>query len=213
MNTGHAELLLKSAANPRLARPEDAGVLSRLFSAAFLNDPVFDFFVRQGSQRQAAFEIFFYRLLSQRDIPQGEVWMADNGVACTIWLAPGALRSPSGLLERLRLIPFLVNVCGFSGLGRVSALMDAMEKNHPLERHFYLPFMAVDPRYQGMGLGAAILDATLRRIDGMGEAAYLENSSPRNTRLYERAGFIAQKDIAPKGCAPLVAMLRPAAKP
>jgi ribosomal protein S18 acetylase RimI-like enzyme len=57
---------------------------------------------------------------------------------------------------------------------------------------------AVDPPFQGMGLGSAILDATLKRIDETGMPAYLENSNLRNTRLYERADFVAQKTFPPK---------------
>ena len=91
--------------------------------------------------------------------------------------------------------------------------MGAMAKNHPHVRHFYLPFMAVEPRYQGMGLGSAILRATLRRIDSEGMDAYLENSNPKNKGLYERAGFVALKDIAPSGAPSLIAMLRHAQKP
>ncbi len=47
-------------------------------------------------------------------------------------------------------------------------------------------------------------------IDDAGAAAYLENSNPKNARLYERAGFVAQKNILPDGAPPLVAMWRPA---
>ena len=75
---------------------------------------------------------------------------------------------------------------------RGAAISGAMEKAHPHERHFYLFFMAVDLPFQGMGLGSAILDAMLERIDQTGLPAYLENSNVRNTRLYERAGFVAQ---------------------
>ncbi len=78
------------------------------------------------------------------------------------------------------------------------------------ERHFYLFFMAVDPPFQGKGLGSAILDATLKRIDETGMPAYLENSNMRNTRLSERAGFVAQKNISPEGAPPLIPMWRTA---
>ncbi len=57
---------------------------------------------------------------------------------------------------------------------RVAAMSGAMEKAHPREKHFYLFFMAVDPPFQGKGLGSAILDATLKRIDEMGMPTYLE---------------------------------------
>jgi GNAT superfamily N-acetyltransferase len=118
------------------------------------------------------------------------------GRACTIWLPPGARNEPSGLVEQLRLLPFYARVFGCARLG------------HPTERHFHLAFMAVSTRYQGTGSGSAILGATLKRIDDAGAAAYPENSNPKNTDLYERAGFVARKNIAPDGAPPLVAMWR-----
>ena len=87
---------------------------------------------------------------------------------------------------------------------------DAMEKNHPQEKHFYLAFIAVAPRLQGLGLGGALLDATLKRADAARMPAYLENSNPKNTRLYERAGFVTGKSISPPGAPPLIAMWRDA---
>jgi ribosomal protein S18 acetylase RimI-like enzyme len=85
---------------------------------------------------------------------------------------------------------------------------DAMEKNHPHAPHFYLAFIAAAPRFQGMGLGGALLDATIRKVDEAGAAAYLENSNPKNMKLYERAGFVARKNISPPGAPPLIAMWR-----
>ena len=87
-------------------------------------------------------------------------------------------------------------------------MSEAMDKNHPHERHFYLSFIAVAPRFQGMGLGSALLESTLARIDEAGVPAYLENSNPKNTRLYERHGFVRRKNIAPPGAPPLLAMWR-----
>ena len=49
---------------------------------------------------------------------------------------------------------------------------------------------------------------TLERVDAAGAPAYLENSNPRNTPLYQRHGFVARKNIAPHGCPPMVAMWR-----
>ena len=68
-------------------------------------------------------------------------------------------------------------------------------------------FMAVAPPFQGKGLGSAILEATLKRADELRLPAYLENSNPKNTRLYERAGFVARGNILPEG-PPLIAMWR-----
>jgi ribosomal protein S18 acetylase RimI-like enzyme len=199
---------LQAAANPRRAGPADTGALSRLFASAFLNDPVFDWIARPGPRRAAGLERFFYWLLQTRAIPSCEVWMSEDGATAAAWLPPGTQASPGGLLEQMRLLPLFVRLCGLPRIARGSAMADAMEKHHPHDEHYYLAFIAVAPRFQGMGLGSAILEATTRRADTAHMPAYLENSNPKNTRLYERMGFVTQKNISPKGAPPLMAMWR-----
>ena len=200
--------LLAAASAPRRASDADAAVLARLFAAAFTTDPVFNWMARPGPRRAQVLEQFFFWLLKTRAIPFGEVWMSSDGNVCAAWLPPETPASPGGFLEQMRLLPLFVRLCGFPRLLRGSAMAEAMEKNHPREKHYYLAFIAVAPRLQGMGLGAAMLEATVKRADEMGVPAYLENSNPRNAKLYERAGFVARKSISPAGAPPLIAMWR-----
>ena len=202
--------LLAAASQPRRATANDAGVLARLFAAAFTADPVMNWIARPGAKRARALEQFFFWLLTVRAIPYGEVWMSADGGVCAAWLPPGAEASPGSFVEQMKLLPMFLRLCGFPRLLRGSAMGDAMEKNHPHEKHFYLAFIAVAPRLQGLGLGGAMLEATVRRADEARVPAYLENSNPKNTRLYERAGFVAGKNIAPAGAPPLIAMWRAA---
>jgi ribosomal protein S18 acetylase RimI-like enzyme len=201
---------LQAATNPRRAKPSDTPQIARLFAAAFQTDPVMDWIARPGPKRAAGLERFFYWLLQTRAVPFGEVWMADDGAVAAAWLPPDAPASPGGFFEQLKLVPMFVRLCGFPRLGRGSAMGAAMEKNHPHERHFYLAFIAVAPRLQGMGLGGALLEANLKRIDETGQPAYLENSNPKNTKLYERGGFVRRKNIAPQSAPPLIGMWRDA---
>lgn len=205
--------LLAAASNPRRATMDDARVLARLFAAAFTTDPVMDWIARPGAKRARALEQFFFWLMRVRAIPFGEVWMANDASVCAAWLPPDAPASPGGFWEQMKLMPMFVRLCGFPRLSRGSAMGDAMEKNHPHERHYYLAFIAVAPRLQGIGLGGAILESCIAKIDAAHEAAYLENSNPKNTRLYERMGFVARKSISPPGAPPLIAMWRPARLP
>ncbi|MGH6872705.1 MAG: GNAT family N-acetyltransferase [Rhizomicrobium sp.] len=207
----HGKLLM--AANPRRARQSDVPVIARLFAAAFLADPVMDWIARPGPRRPIGLERFFYWLLTVRAVPFGEVWMAGDGAVAAAWLPPDTPASPGGFVEQVKLLPMFLRLCGLARLGRGSAMGAAMEKHHPHEPHFYLAFIATAPRFQGMGLGAALLEANLARIDAAGAPAWLENSNPKNTRLYERAGFAARTRISPPEAPPLIGMWRDARSP
>lgn len=204
----HGQLSL--AANPRRATMDDARAIARLFAAAFQTDPVMDWVARPGPKRAAGLERFFYWLLQGRAIPFGHVWMAEDASVAAAWLPPDAPASPGGFFEQLKLLPMFVRLCGFPRLARGSAMGAAMEKHHPHDPHFYLAFIGVAPRLQGMGLGGAMLEATVKNADAAGAPAYLENSNPKNARLYERAGFVRRENIAPAGAPPLIAMWRDA---
>jgi GNAT superfamily N-acetyltransferase len=200
--------LLAAASNPRRAHEGDAAALSRLLAASFLGDPVFDWIARPGRRRAVVMEAFFFWLLRTRALPFGEVWTSE-GVAA-VWIPPDAPASPGGFFDQLRLLPLFLRLCGLPRFRRGAAMGDAMEKNHPHESHYFLAFLAVAPRLQGLGLGSAMLAANLARIDAQGAAAYLENSNPKNTRLYERSGFVARRNIAPAGAPAMIAMWRAA---
>lgn len=200
--------LLAEANRPRRAHIGDARQLARLLAAAFATDPVMNWIARRGAKRAQGLERFFYWLLTARAIPFGEVWMAPSGGAVAVWLPPDVPATAGGVLEQLRLLPMFLRLCGLPRILRGQAMGTAMEKHHPRMPHFYLAFIAVAPRLQGLGLGTAILEATIARIDDQGAAAYLENSNPKNTRLYERMGFVARGNIAPRAAPPLLAMWR-----
>ncbi len=144
--------LLEAASNPRRATLDDAVSLSKLFASGFMDDPLFDYMVRPGAGRTAALEMFFYEILSARDIPQGEVWMSSDGHACVCWLRPDARRSPGGIIQKLKWLPFFVRVYSLARFTRAMAVMEAMDKHHPSEPHFYLTFVSVSPQYRGVGL-------------------------------------------------------------
>ncbi len=202
---------LAAASKPRRASADDAAQLARLFAAAFQADPVMDWIARPGPKRALGLERFFFWLMQVRAIPFGEVWMAADGSAAAAWLPPGVPATAGGFFEQLKLLPMFLRLCGLPRMARGQAMADAMEKHHPhAPPHFYLAFVAVAARLQGLGLGSAIMEATLARIDETGAPAYLENSNPKNAKLYERCGFVRRQNISPPEAPPLIAMWREA---
>ena len=87
-------------------------------------------------------------------------------------------------------------------------LLGLLDEHHPSEPCWYLPFMGVDPAYQGQGIGSALVAVVLAKADRDGEPAYLEASSPENRRLYERHGFQTMGELTVSDSPPIYPMWR-----
>ena len=101
-------------------------------------------------------------------------------------MPPG--RCQPGLGRQLRLAPALLAL-GPGSAGRMMTWLGAWSKRDPDERHWHLGPVAVDAHLQGMGIGSMLIRAFCERMDGVGEAAYLETDKEINVRFYERFGF------------------------
>jgi len=67
--------------------------------------------------------------------------------------------------------------------------LNEIDKHHPVEAHYYLEYLGVEPGYQGKGFGSAILKHLIDKADELGVGCYLENANPRNITFYQRSGF------------------------
>ena len=97
---------------------------------------------------------------------------------------------------------------GDAALGRTAALTGLMEANHPHDPHLYLWFAGVHASHQGQGWGGRLLASRLTRADEQALPAYLEATSERNRRLYERHGFEVTGLLTVDGSPPLWQMWR-----
>jgi GNAT superfamily N-acetyltransferase len=123
-----------------------------------------------------------------------------SGVA--LWLPPGVHADEEGLLALLE------TAAPTSKLPIVMEVFEQMDHYQPDEPHWHLPLIGVDPPKQGSGYGSQLLQFTLDEIDNRGEIAYLENTNPVNTPLYERFGFEIVDVIRVDGAPPLSPMIR-----
>jgi ribosomal protein S18 acetylase RimI-like enzyme len=205
-----ATVLTRTKPGMRRASGNDIEHIARLFAASFMRDPVFDWMVKTGEGRLPALANFFRWVLKAQTIAPGETWMRPDGLAAAAWIPPGVEDSSSFFIDQLRLTPLLMQLTGVSRLSRGVALAGAMD-DHPSEPHFYLAFVGVAPNRQRRGMGTALLEETLARVDKAGAPAYLENSNPKNLPLYQRLGFRVIKEVRARPEAPpLFAMWRPA---
>src|SRR5262249_2919748 len=149
----------------------------------------------------------------QRTIPHGETWLDLDGLAAAAWIPPVLETAPPSWFEDLSVLPAVLRLTGLSRLARGAAMAGAVERGQPDLPCLFPPLLGLLPRAQGAGLGSALLAHALARVDAAGAHAYLENSNPRNSPLYERAGFKISREIRARPDAPpIFAMIRASAR-
>lgn len=191
------------AASPRRAVASDSARVVQTLSDAFATDPLILWMGRRSGARDAGRLAMFRFLVENLGLPGNEVWTPDDYSAAALWVPPERADLKQPLWQELKMIPTLLSFAGLGGLSRVNEFRKAADAHHPkTEPHFYLMSIGVDPRFQGQGLGSALLAATLSHVDAHGLGAYLESSSPRNVPLYRRHGFEVTKEFRPGTDAP-----------
>jgi ribosomal protein S18 acetylase RimI-like enzyme len=189
----------------RAARDESQRVAATL-ARAFDSDPQMQWVLPDDSRRVPIAERGFDLYMRKLWFAQDECYTTDGVAGAAIWNLPGEWHVT--ILRQLRLLPAMTRIYR-RFLPRVVRAITALESNHPTERHYYLPFVGVDPDWQGRGIGSALLRPVLDRCDREAMPAYLEASTPRNRALYERHGFevIEEFQLGP-GAPPMWRMWR-----
>jgi ribosomal protein S18 acetylase RimI-like enzyme len=189
---------VKTAASGELDRAAD------VLSAAFIHDPILDWFMREDPKRDAARLGFFRLIVRAVAFPDGAVELTPGGGAAALWI-PSEKMNAQPLHRELRALPTLLNATGLDRFARLMALRGAMDAHHPMERaHDYLWFIGVDPRMQGQGLGSILIKDRTNRLDAAGRCAFLQTATPRNVTLYHRHGFEVVADYRPDTDGPLI---------
>jgi ribosomal protein S18 acetylase RimI-like enzyme len=128
--------------------------------------------------------------------------------SCVILAAavPGQ-RDPVGILLAvppgrfpLAPVPLFAHLRAIFGQGlriasRWGLVYRALEEVHPLEPHWYLSLLGVDPPHQGSGIGRALLSTWIERVGRDGLPSYLETDRESNLGFYERAGFRIVREL------------------
>ena len=62
-------------------------------------------------------------------------------------------------------------------------------RHEPLNQHWHLGPIGVLPSYQGIGIGAMLMDRFCKEVDACRAEAYLETDVDKNVRFYKKFGF------------------------
>jgi len=169
-------------------------------TAAFISDPVSRWAFRDAHQYLTYFPRLV-RAFAGGAFDSGTAHSVEVFSGVALWLPPGVHpdeEAMGALMEEGIPASEQVEIFGFPG---------QMGEYHPTDQHWYLPMLGVDPARQGRGYGSALLRHGLETCDTQGIPAYLEATSERNKRLYERHGFEAIGVIQSGSSPPMWPML------
>jgi GNAT superfamily N-acetyltransferase len=155
----------------RKATADEAETLAAILGRAFYDDPAMRWAITDDRRRGELLEQSFGLYLRKLWLKQDECYTTGGSVGAIVWERPGQWKV--GIIDQLRLLPSMARINGRL-LPRILRGLAALEANHPAEPHYYLPFVGVEPEWQGRGLGTALMRPVLDRCDAEKVPAYLE---------------------------------------
>lgn len=187
----------------RIATTADADEVGAVLADGFGEDPVMSWVFDEPRRHEKLLALFGF-LAGEVSVPLGATYLADG--ACAVWTPPGTPEWPDEVGERF--VEQVAPVCTAEELERLGLLDATTAEHHPTGDHWYLGELAARSSTRGRGLGTALLEASLARVDADGLPAYLESSNPRNVTLYLRHGFEVTGTIELPGGPSMTAMWR-----
>jgi GNAT superfamily N-acetyltransferase len=169
-------------------------VLADSLASAFSEDPLFGWIVGPKAPLEARMRVFFDTFLKiNLAKPDHLVFVSEDGTGAAVWQPVGQWKVPP--TELFRGMPAMLRAFRARVPAMVGAL-NAIEKVHPVEPHYYLEVLGTRKDRQSKGIGSAVINAVLERCDEEGVPAYLESSNPRNVPFYARHGFEVRQEVA-----------------
>jgi ribosomal protein S18 acetylase RimI-like enzyme len=196
--------------------PADIEPLAALLARAFADDPIQSWLFPDRRKRVARLEHFYRLDLRHRLLgPAAALVLPAAGslpvgaAGAAFWMPPDTWRIR--WRQALAIAPAFMSLVGPRGV-RALRFLDAIERAHPTEPHWYLAHLGVHPAAQGRGLGARLVGAGLDLADASGSPAYLECSSQTNVAFYHRFGFREIERIERANTPPVTLMWRDASR-
>lgn len=186
------------APEPRL-RPVEAGdvaELSACLARAFDDDPVSHFLFPNERTHRVRLERYFRWQFAHVFLPKGESWTTDDLAGASLWIPP---RRPSpSVFQALSQLATVTRILGRQ-TGRALRLLEQLDSVHPKVVHCYLGTIGTDPERQRSGIGSALMEVVLSRLDQEAMPAYLESSKEENLSFYHRHGFEVTGEVGRSG--------------
>jgi GNAT superfamily N-acetyltransferase len=181
-----------------------------VLAEALADDPAYAFVFPDATRRRASLERFFSLHLSNH-VPHGCTFVrgpcevdAEGPVTATVTVRPPGGIKVSKVRQARSIAQFTLGAgpAALRRLLRIARIYEALERSAAGGKPYvHVHMMAVAPRLQGRGIGAALLSEALGRCASAQAPVVLTTHKAANVRFYERAGFRVAEEhrIAPGG--------------
>lgn len=173
--------------------PLDRMYMSRakaLMAEAFLEEPGAMATIRKKPEKRLPILKAHFGAEAEAALPQGlsRCALLDEEIAgVMIVTAPGSKTVSTLDMVSLALQALFSGNLGMLWRGMKSTIED--DRHRPKEPNYYLEVIAVDPKFQGIGIGAAMLSHLIDTADAEGLPTYLSTTAPKTVPLYRKYGF------------------------
>jgi ribosomal protein S18 acetylase RimI-like enzyme len=181
-------------------RSEQASLIDALV-LAFSTDPLARWLWPDPHEYLTHFP-YFTRAYGDKTFAHESAYYTDGYLGGALWLPPD-VHPDDAAVDTL-----IQNRVAADKQEDLVGLLDLIDNCIPVEPHWYLLFIGVDPVHRGKGLGSDLMEHALRRCDRDNTPAFLESTNPRNRSLYERYGFEILETLQVGSSPPITTMLR-----
>ncbi len=166
----------------RTATWADEKKIAALVGLAFATDPTVRWLLPDPYNYLKSNEKYV-ALSSGPAFDNSSAFVIGNMCGAALWLPPGVK------VDSKPLAAFMNQNFDPAVLDDFSVLIEKSDAYRPVEPHWYLTLIAVDPVKRGRGYGAALMSHALEICDRDKRPAYLESTNAANLSLYKRYGF------------------------
>ncbi|MDY6897585.1 MAG: GNAT family N-acetyltransferase [Cyanobacteriota bacterium] len=158
---------------------------------AFNKDPIFDYLLSHTKSKKDETSRILWSVTLRYAQKYNQIYTTPEIKGIAAWIPPGEypINFVRMLQSGLYQIPFLI---GFTGLKKSLPLFSFFEKYHKQDMHqphWYLFALGVSEAHQGEGIGSLLIQPILERADKENLPCYLETSTEKAVRFYQRNGF------------------------
>lgn len=175
---------------------QDLEKIVQILTDSFRDNHSTQFVVKQDGRKEERLKNLIRYALFRGQI-NGEILLTPDEKAAYILL--DSEKNKTSLRSVLWDIRLIVQCIGISNVSRVLKREKLIKNHHPSTPFVHLWYIGVDPAFQGLGHGTALMKQLLEKAKQANKPIYLETSTPQNFSFYENLGFQLHAELEELG--------------